>query len=90
MDITYVMFGYDQDWNAFAASSVTAAQAREIAESMSLHGYHMAPSRGEAYPNAKCGSYLANEEGHFERATMWQWLRENYHYAQIYPPDEVP
>ena len=84
------MFGYDQYWNAFAASSVTASQERGITESMELHGYHMAPSRGEAYPNAKCGSYLANEDGHFERVPMWQWLQETYHYAQIYLPDDDP
>jgi predicted CoA-binding protein len=37
------MLGYDQDWAAFASSSVTATQARGIAEAMELHGYHMAP-----------------------------------------------
>jgi hypothetical protein len=44
MEITYVMFGFDQQWAAFAASAVTASQARGIAESMELRGYHMAPS----------------------------------------------
>jgi hypothetical protein len=90
MEITYVMFGYDQDWAAFAASSVTASQARGIAEAMELRGYHLAPSRAESYPNAKCSSYLANENGHFERVPMWQWLQETYHYAQIYPPSDAP
>ena len=90
MEITYVMFGYDQDWAAFASSSVTATQARGIAEAMELHGYHMAPSSAEWFPNAKCWSYLANEDGHFERVAMWQWLQETYHYAQIYPLGNAP
>jgi len=57
---------------------------------MGLRGYHLAPSRAESYPNAKCGSYLVNEDRHFERVPMWQWLKETYHYAQIYPPDDAP
>ena len=90
MAITYVMFGYDQDWAAFAASSVAAPQARGIAETMEPHGYHLAPSGAESYSNARCSSYLANEDGHFEKVPMWQWLKESYNYAQIYPPKDAP
>ncbi len=92
--VRHSVWGFDDKDNCFVAEGMTAQETQQFARDNNLRGFHRAPTKGIDYrrkhaggKNGLANSFLRKPDGSYGRPVpMYQWLAENYNYAQIIPP----
>ena len=82
--VKYAMFGMDYRGAPVVASNVTTADAKALAKSRHLNGYHLVPMDPDKKSRGTM-SYIEVKPGHYENWEMFFWLEDNYRHAHWRP-----